>query len=326
MQICEDMFTPRLACRALFVAAVTAILFGGAPAQAETLFVAPRETYKAPSDAARVAKPGDVVKIAPGTYFDCAVWMTDNLTIEGSGPGAVLTDRICQGKAIFVIHADNVTVRNLTFRRARAGDGNGAGIRAEGGNLTVENSRFFNNQSGLMAGDLPNSIITVRNSEFYHNGTCVQSCAHAVYVGHIAQLKIDHSSFFETLVAHHIKSRARSTILTDNHIQDGPDGTASYEIDIPNGGSVVATGNVIEKGPNNQNHKAAIMIGEEGASQPSKELLFKDNQFVNDGPSPFYFLIRTIFVRNLTSSPAQLVGNRLKGWNVKALAGPGTVH
>ncbi|HWA70455.1 MAG TPA: hypothetical protein VG821_11560 [Rhizomicrobium sp.] len=139
-------------------------------------------------------------------------------------------------------------------------------------------------------------------------------------------MKIDHSSFFETLVAHHIKSRARSTILTDNHIQDGPDGTASYEIDIPNGGSVVATGNVIEKGPNNQNHKAAIMIGEEGASQPSKELLFKDNQFVNDGPSPFYFLIRTIFVRNLTSSPAQLVGNRLKGWNVKALAGPGTVH
>src|SRR5258708_26983509 len=54
------------------------------------------------------------------------------------GADVVITDKACQGKALFVITGDDVSVRNLTFTRARVPDGNGAGIRAEGVNLRVE--------------------------------------------------------------------------------------------------------------------------------------------------------------------------------------------
>lgn len=291
------------------------------PASAAILLVGKNRAYREPSQVTRVAKSGDTIRIAPGTYFDCAVWTTSHITIEGTGPGVVLTDKTCQGKAIFVIHANDVTVKGITFQRARVPDGNGAGIRAEGGNLTIENSKFINNQNGILGGIKPNSSIIVRNSEFYHNGTCIQiaGCAHGIYVGHIALLQIEHSLFFDTQVAHHIKSRAKRTELIDNHIEDGLTGTASYEVDIPNGGALVMMGNALEKGPKSQNHTAAVMIGEEGVTQPTPELLFKDNVFANDGRP-------TIFVRNITATPAQLISNTFKGNKVNPLVGDGAVR
>ena len=302
-----------------FAFALFAALVSAMPAPAAVLMVGQGQVYHAPSQILRVVRPGDTVKIAPGTYYDCTVWQTNNITIEGTGPGVVLTDKTCQGKAIFVIHADDITVKNITFQRARVPDENGAGIRAEGTNLTVENSKFINNQDGILAGDNPTSSIIIRNSEFDQNGACISSCAHGIYVDQIALLRIEHSRFFNTQVAHHVKSRAARTELIDNHIEDGPDGTASYEVDIPNGGAVVMTGNVLEKGPKNQNHTAAVMIGAEGVSQPTPELLFKDNVFSNDGPP-------TAFVKNITATPAQLIGNTFKGNAITPLIGDGTVR
>ena len=55
----------------------------------------------------------------------------------------MLTDKTCQGKALLVIDGNNDAVRNLTLERARVPDGNGAGIRAEGGNLTVSGVAFI---------------------------------------------------------------------------------------------------------------------------------------------------------------------------------------
>mgnify|MGYP001098921181 CR=1 FL=1 len=289
------------------------------PADAATLMVGAGQQYKQPSDAARAAHAGDTVKIAPGTYFDCAVWTQNHLTIEGTASGVVLTDKACQGKALFVVHADDVIIRNITFQRARVPDGNGAGIRAEGINLTIENDKFLNNEEGILAGNNPTSSIIIRDSVFEHNGACRHGCAHGVYVGNIALLRIENSRFFDTQVSHHIKSRAARTELVGNHIEDGPDGTASYEVDIPNGGALVMTGNVIEKGPNAENHSAAVMIGEEGVSQPTPELIFKDNVFTNDGHP-------TAFVRNITATPAQLIGNTFKGNDIKPLIGDGTVR
>lgn len=296
-------------------------ILSAVPADAVTLMVGEHQQYKQPSEAAGAVHAGDTVQIAPGTYFDCAVWTKDHLTIEGTGPGVVLTDKTCQGKAIFVVHANDVTVKNITLQRARVPDGNGAGIRAEGINLTIENTKFINNQEGILAGNNPTSSITIRNSEFNHNGTCINpgGCAHGIYVNNIALLRIERSRFFDTQTGHHIKSRAARTELLDNHIEDGPDGTASYEVDIPNGGALVMTGNVLEKGQTNQNHTAAVIIGEEGVSQPTVELLFKDNTFTNNGPP-------TAFVDNITATPAQLIGNVFKGNAIKPLNGDGTVR
>ena len=84
------------------------------PSRGDTLKVGPNQTYKAPSAAAAVAKNGDHIEIEPGQYFDCAVWNADNLVIEGTDSGVVITDKTCNGMGLFVIWGNNITVRNLT--------------------------------------------------------------------------------------------------------------------------------------------------------------------------------------------------------------------
>src|SRR5208282_2456229 len=168
------------------------------PAYAKTLLVGPEQPLKAPSAAAAVAGDGDTVEIAPGEYFDCAVWKANHLTIVGTGAGAVITDVSCEGKALFVTRGSDITIRNLTFTRARVPDGNGAGIRAEGDNLKIEGSRFTNNETGVLAIDAPKSTISIADSEFIANGKCARSCAHGIYVNHVALLRIERSKLIGT--------------------------------------------------------------------------------------------------------------------------------
>src|SRR5262249_32050888 len=122
------------------------------PSLAATLKVGPSQTYKTPSAAAAVANNVDRIETDPGGYVDCAVGSPDNLVIEGTGPGVVITDNTCMGKGLFVVEGKNTTVRNLTLTRARVPDMNGAGIRLDNGNLTVDNVKFIDNQNGIMGG------------------------------------------------------------------------------------------------------------------------------------------------------------------------------
>ncbi len=286
---------------------------------ARTLEVGPGKLYTMPSQAAAAAKDGDRIAIAPGEYFDCAVWRANDLVIEGTGPdaNAVVTDKTCMGKAIFVIAGNDTTVRNLTLARARAPDMNGAGIRLEGRNLTVEAVKFVNNQEGILGGG-PGSRMIVRDSQFLQNGTCAAACAHGIYAGGDL-LRVEHSRFFETRQGHHIKSRALRTEVIGCDIEDGKNGTSSYLIETPNGGSLLVRDNILEKGPRSENHGAAISIGTEGVTHPTPEIIIENNKFTNDGEYP------TVFVRNLTATPAVLRGNKLSG-RVTALAGDGSVE
>jgi pectate lyase len=232
----------------------------------------------------------------------------DGLTIEGNG--ATIEKRSCAGKGIFVIAARNVVIRGITFRGAKVRDHNGAGIRSEARNLTVENSRFIDNENGILTNNLPLSVVTIRNSYFEGNGSCESQCAHGIYANHVALLRIEGSEFVGQREGHHIKSRARRTELLMNHVHDGPDGTASYLVDIPNGGNVLIANNTFEKGERSENRSAAITIGEEGANagpNRTSEIRIENNSFKNDMPGP------TIFVRNTTGIPAMLRNNTFEG-------------
>jgi nitrous oxidase accessory protein NosD len=307
--------------RGLAAAIVLAVLCGVPPAGAKTLQVGPDRELKQPSDAAAAAQDGDTIEIDPvkDGYFDCAILKASHLTVVGKGEDVVLTDKTCQGKGIFVTTGSDITIRNLTLTRARVPDHNGAGIRAEGKNLTVEHVRFINNENGILAADSPDSAIRISDSEFARNGKCEPSCAHGVYVNHIALLRIERSKFFDNRVGHHIKSRASRTELVGNDIEDGPEGTASYLVDISNGGGVLIEGNTMEKGPKCSNHSAAVVIGAEGVTQRTPEIIVRRNKFTNDQT------IETIFVRNMTATEAALEGNTIIG-KVVALAGDGAVR
>jgi len=285
------------------------------PSPGATLKVGPSETYNAPSAAAAVAKNGDHIEIEPGQYFDCAVWNADNLVIEGTGPGVVITDKTCMGKGLFVIEGNNTIVRNLTLTRSRVPDMNGAGIRLDNGSLTVDGVKFIDNQNGILGG-VPGTTVTLRNSDFDRNGFCAASCAHGIYIGNVDLLRVENSYFSNTRQAHSIKSGALRTEVIGCTITDGPDGTSSYLIEAANGGALIVRDNTLEKGPKSQNHKAAIAIGAEGATHPTPEITITNNNFRNDGN------YETALLWNLTATPATLTGNKLSG-SVSPLKGDG---
>jgi hypothetical protein len=289
----------------LFVAIAT--ILGPAQAlRAKTLQVGPDRTLKTPSAAAAIAAAGDLIAIDPNEYYDCAVWKADRLTIIGMGPGVVITDTVCEGKALFITLGNDITIRNITFTRARVPDRNGAGIRVEGRNLTIDKSRFINNENGVLIGDITDSTLTIVDSEFTANGKCAPDCAHGIYAGHIALLRVERSKFLGTKQGHHIKSRAERTELIGNDIADGPDGTSSYLVHAPNGGSLIMDGNTLEKSTKTTNQDAAIMIGDAEPLRPG-ELRFVKNVFANDTGQ------HTAFVLNWTGTDARFADNVLRG-------------
>jgi hypothetical protein len=179
--------------------------------------------------------------------------------------------------------------------------------------------RFVDNQNGILTNNDVKGSLTVRDSEFLHNGTCSSNCAHALYTGNLDLLHVERSKFFETRQAHHIKSRARRTEVIDSDLQDGPNGTSSYQIEAPNGGSVVVRGCTIEKGPKSENHTGAIVIGMEGVTQPTREITVENNSFRIDGGYPSFLVV------NQTATEAMLKGNKLSG-SAQPLRGDGEVH
>jgi pectate lyase len=290
-------------------------------AGAKTLEVGPEKAYKQPSAAIAAAAEGDKVLIDAGEYFDCATVSASNVTIEGAGKdgSAVLTDKACGGKALLITTGNNITIRNLTLTRARVPDGNGAGIRGEGNGLVVDHVKFINNQNGILANSGPDGSVIVRDSEFVRNGACNNACAHAIYVGPMKLLQVLNTRFTDTRQGHHIKSRALRTEVIGCTIIDGPTGTASYLIDVPNGGSVIVRNNTMEKGPKAENHSTAIMIGAEGVTQPTREIKIENNSFRNAGT------YNTFLVINHTATDAMLKGNKLSG-KIEPLHGDGEVQ
>ncbi len=282
---------------------------------ADTLYVHPEDgPYFLPSEAVNVALAGDTVLIAEGEYADCIVVRASLVTVRGEGAGATLRDVTCQEKAIVVTVGRGITLENLTLQGARVPARNGAGIRAEGRDLTIRDLRFIDNEGGILAIDNTNSTISVADSVFERNGTCRGSgCAHGIYVNKIGTLTVTNSRFFEQYAGHQIKSRARHTEVIGNTIEDGPDGTSSYAVEIIGETSEIRD-NVIEKGRGSENAKAAIYIhGGDPDAAPAHQIV--DNRFTNRMSRT------TAFVRNAGSASLVLRGNRLSG-DVRPVEGP----
>jgi hypothetical protein len=304
--------------------ALALLLFALAPAaDAATLRVGPGERFATPSAAAAAARAGDRIVIRPGRYRDCAVWRAADLVIEAEGGEAVIFGPVCQGKALFVVAAPRITITGLAFEGAVGPSGNGAGIRAEGGDLTIRRVRFENNQTSILTAlSIPTATVIIEDSLFrgqgaaLPNGTCL---AHGIYANPLALLAIRRARFEETRTCHHIKSRAARTEITDTLILDGAETTTSYLVDIPNGGDVLLARSTLRKGPNTGNPGAAVVIGAEGVRHPTASIVIEGNRFENRLPRG------TAFVRNLTDTPAALSGNTFSG-RVIPLEGPGAMR
>ena len=275
-----------------------------------TLNVGPGQQFSRLSDAVAAAGDGDLIRVQAGTYVNDFTTINKRLTIEGAGGVArfVAEEMPWNDKAVLTTQAD-VTLRHVEISGARSSSNNGAAIRHENGALVLDRVYFHHNQNGVLAGENSNSSITVLNSEFAYNGAG-DGYSHGMYAGKIASLTIRDSYFHDTSAGHEIKSRAAVNLIEDNRILNGG-GTASYNIDLPNGGQATVRNNLIHKGPIASNQHT-VHFGGEGTPYESSKLVVSGNTVVNERGGGQ-------FVLNQSGAPAEVTGNNLFGLNMSDL-------
>lgn len=285
-----------------------------ATAAAATLEVGPSRQFTTFSAVAGVARDGDTILVYAGTYTRGTVFTANNLTIRLAPGQAVNSARIrgpVNSKGVFNIKGDNNVIDGLRFENAVVPDGNGAGIRLDGTNLTVRNSYFYNNEMGILATPVTgkSGYLTIENSTF--NLTFSRASGkigHGIYASSgTTALTVTGSKFYRGKVGHYIKSRAPVATITGSLIDDSS-GSASYLINLSEGGTATIAGNTLTKGVNASNCCVAISYGEEmykGVTYQNAPgpVLVTDNGFTNKETSSVTFF-------NNRSSPANPVDVR----------------
>lgn len=278
--------------RAAIAAAAIALLAAPTtpPEGPRTLRVGPSHALKHIRDAARIARDGDTVEIDPGDYVeDVASWRQSRITLRAPTCCARLTTRraSAEGKATWVVKGDDVLVENVEFRGARNPSRNGAGIRHEGGRLTVRNARFSGNEIGLLTWNDPASELVVEGSEFDGNAVDrrhgLDYPGHQIYVGRIARFTLVASFVHDGRDGHLVKSRATHNRILYNRLSDAPDGEASYELEFPEGGDALVVGNIIHQSAATAN-RIMVAYGAEGSRGPGDRLVFAWNTLVDEWP------------------------------------------
>jgi hypothetical protein len=289
---------------------------------AADLHVGPGRALAVPSAAARGARDGDRVLIDAGTYRgDVAVWTQNDLTLRGVGGTARLlaAGRAAEGKAIWVIRADRVVVEDIAFEGAAVPSRNGAGIRAEGGELLVRRCRFSGNEMGILTSNNPQGELTIEDSALVANTTRTEEhgrLGHNLYAGRIHRLTLRDSLVADARIGHLVKSRALHTIVSGNRLIDGAG--ASYLVDIPDGGSALIAGNRLEKSAAAPNRTAIAYAAESDRLGARGSLIVRGNTYAVAG-------LPGTFVTNHGRAEARLEDNALP-LLVRALSGPGRVQ
>jgi hypothetical protein len=274
--------------------AVGALAAGAAaPAAAAVWSVAPGQNL---AQVVQRAADGDVIELAAGTHrAQVAVLEQRRVTLRGApgGPRPVLlaAGQHAEGKGILVIRGGEVRVESLEFRGARVPDRNGAGIRFERGRLWVRDCVFIDNENGILTNNDGESELTVQDSEF-GQAPDATPLPHLIYVGRIARFVLQGSHLWGGQWGHLVKSRARSSDVRYNHLVDGTQGRAAYELEFPNGGLATVVGNVVAQSGHSSN-RTLVSFGAEGevpGTPREHRLVLINNTLVNSGWQPAYFV------------------------------------
>lgn len=287
----------------------------GLPLAAATLQVGKGKSYSTPCAAVQASGDGDTILIDAGNYpGDVCVMRRNRLTLKSVG-GRVKIDaqgRVAQGKGIWVVGGDDTTIEGVEFSGAVAEDKNGAGIRLDGRNLTVRDCYFHHNENGILTSNNGGRVL-VEFSEFADNGAG-DGYSHNLYIGAIDSFTLRYSYSHRAKTGHLVKSRAAVNVVEYNRLTDET-GSASYELDLPNGGLAYVVGNFFQKGPNASNPNVLAYLMEGAKPQvPGRSLYVVNNTFVSQGQSGL-----AVTVNERVQSTVVLRNNLLAGF-----AEPGT--
>lgn len=288
-------------------------------AKPQLIQVGPARAIKTIAEAARVARDGATIEVDSGVYLaDVAVWQRDGVSVRAVGGRVRLLAQgaAAEGKGIWVVRARGMRVEGFDFEDARVPDRNGAGIRFEKGSLLVRDCRFLRNEMGLLTNNDGSSELEVEDSEFAYNQR-PDGHNHNLYVGRIARLSVKGSYLHHARIGHLLKSRAAVNEIRDNRLTDGEGGSASYELEFPEGGVAHVVGNLIGQSRETDN-STLISFGAEGYRWPRNELVLEHNTLVNPLPAG------GVFLRVAPGSTlVRALHNRLVGAGRLETAGPG---
>ena len=242
----------------------------------------PGKAYTAPCAGFAAAADGDTIEIdGAGSYLgDVCVVAKNNLTIKGVNgrPHIQAGGKSAAGKAIWVLQGHDTSVDNVELSGCSVPDKNGAGIRQEGRNLTVRRSYFHDNENGILGGADAESVYLFEDSEFADNGAG-DGQSHNMYIGEIKSFTLRGCYSHDAKVGHLVKSRALANYILYNRLTDER-GSASYQLDLPQGGLSYLIGNVLAKSLTTGN-SSFVSYAREQKRNPGSALWVVSNTFFN---------------------------------------------
>lgn len=286
-------------------------------------YVGPTRTYTTPGEVSNLVNDGDTIYIDAALYTNHPQvhFTADHLFFQGIGgrprleAGSALANN-SNGKAIFVIGGSDCIVDNIEFADAAVPDNNGAGIRQEGCDLTVTNCYFTGNEMGVLGGAFTDCTVRLEHNIFSNNGSTQNpGYQHNIYIGNIDSLIFRYNYSIDAIAeGHELKSRANTNIIMYNFIGNLTT-EDSRTIDLPNGGTAVLVGNIIEQGPESANSNI-FGYGQEGLSNPSPHNVWMTNNTIINkkqtgnfiqlaGGTQLLFLKNNIMVGAMTSGLIQ---------------------
>lgn len=296
--------------RSASLALVLAAPLSAQPSQARFTVEETGRGYARLQDAVTAIGNGDgTIRIAPGTYRECAVQTGGRIAYAVSAAGTVIFDGAsCEGKGGLVLRGQAAHVEGLVFQNFQVADRNGSGIRLEKGDLSVVNAVFRNSEQGILTNNDPSAAISIDRSTFSGLGGCPDGmCSHSIYIGDYGRLTVTRSRFERGTGGHYVKSRAARADISDSSFDDTRGSETNYMIDLPAGAVGTIAHNEFVQGRSKENYSAFIAVGAETINHPSAGLTINANR-ASIAPG----IQRTsTFVADWTHEAIRLTGNQL---------------
>lgn len=255
------------------------------------------------------------IAIAPGTHRQCAVQSAGEISYLSQVPGEAVFDSVtCEGKAALVLRGRGAQVSGIVFQNMRVADFNGAGIRLERGDLTVAQSWFRDSQQGILTAGDDSATMLIDRSTFTRLGTCEGpgGCAHSIYTGVLAHVRITNSRFEQGRGGHYVKVRSPLVEIASCSFDDSGGRATNYMIDLPAGASGQISNNWFVQGRDKENHAVFIAVAAESRDYSSAGLVIANNNarfapgvdrnsiFVGDWSGEVTRIENNVLARNLT--------------------------
>ena len=163
------------------------------------------------------------------------------------------------------------------------GEPNQAGIKLNAGcagNFSIDSCYIHNCDDGILGGDFGTNV-TITNTELAKCGSAT-GFTHNCYIAPCASVTVNNVLSWGAVIGHCFKTRAAVGAITKLRAFDGPYGTASYLLDMPDGGNYTIDSCTFEKGVHASNAPCVHYGAENQSSHPVNTLVIKNCVFINN--------------------------------------------